>query len=76
MTAVPGSDRAAVLAALRHPDAADGVDTITVLRLTGMDSSTANPALERLVDDGEVENWWTDGNPRVRMYRAARWEQA
>lgn len=70
MTAVPDSDRAAVLTALRSPEAADGIDTITLLRLTGFNSAQARPVLEQLVFDGAIEVWWTDGNPSVRMHRA------
>lgn len=71
MTAVPDSDRAAVLDALRSPEAADEVDTYTILRLSRLNSIQARPALEQLVADGEVVDRWTGGNPSVRMYRLA-----
>jgi hypothetical protein len=65
----PATDRDAARQALATLPPGEGADTMTVLRLSGLNSSQAKDALGRLVGDGVIEDWWTEGNPRVRMYR-------
>lgn len=69
MTAVPDSDRAAVLDALRSLPPGEEADRMRLFRLTGLNSTQVRSVLELLVADGDVEARWTGGNPSVCMYR-------
>lgn len=49
----------------------EGLDAMTLLQATGLNTGELNPALGRLIDSGKVVDWWADATPRVRMYRKA-----